>query len=82
MFGGAGKRSPSVRGLLLAVAIAALTASCTAAPRQVADLAQAKANCAAAERALGAGTWGPGWLDSGDHCRTSLGNLSHRYPDA
>jgi hypothetical protein len=54
MFEGASKRSPGLLGLLLAVAVATLTASCTAAPRQAADLAQAKANCAAVGRELGA----------------------------
>lgn len=51
---GAGKRSPGVLGPLLAVAIATLAASCTAAPRQAADLAQAKADCAAVGRETGA----------------------------
>jgi hypothetical protein len=63
MSGGAGKRSPGARGLLLATALATLTASCTAAPREAADLAQAKADCAAVGRELGAppGDQG-GWI--------------------
>lgn len=63
MLGGAGKRSRGVRGFLLAAAVAALTASCTAAPREAADLAQAKADCVAVGRELGAppGEQG-GWI--------------------
>jgi hypothetical protein len=54
MAGSAGAGSPRVLVLFVTGAMAVVTASCGAAPRGTTNLAQAKANCAAVGRSLGA----------------------------